>query len=380
MKKSIRMSLSAFTALVIALLSVFLTASLSEGKYEETAAYLHSLTPQVGSVGGEWLVIGLARAGVLTEHDKREYYQTVESFAESTGSNKLHKRKSSDNSRVIIALASIGKDASSVAGYDLTAPLCDMDYVTKQGINGAIWALIALDTFRYTIGTAGSTANQVTRERLIDEILSAQLPDGGWTFEGDVSDPDMTGMAIQALAPYRFYDADVMQAVKSGTNRIAYFLTAENGSIQLSPESCAQIIVALCSLGIDPCTDERFISDGKTVLDRLQPYEVSNGFVHTAGGGYNQMATEQVFYSLTAYDRFCEGKTSLYDMSDEGSSAFYDFDSDGNENINDATYLQKYLAEYDYPLTVSQKMFADFNRNGLVDVSDITMFQIYLAS
>ena len=188
----------------------------------------------------------------------------------------------------------------------------------------------------------------------------------------------MTGMALQALAPYRFYDSDIKQAVDEGVERLEYFLTAENGELQLSPESCAQIIVALCSLGIDPCSGDRFIVNNKTVIDRLEPYSVSNGFSHTLGGEYNQMATEQAFYALTAYRRFCDGKTSLYDMRDICSKAFYDYDSDGLQNINDVTYLQKYLAEYDVSLSVSRMMLADLNENRVVDISDATLLQIYL--
>ena len=370
--------LSAVLALIIVFLSAFSSAAVTDEKYTGTASYLHTLTPTVDSIGGEWLVLGLSRAEYFTEQDKQEYYETVERYVENIGSNKLHKRKSSDNSRVIIALASIGKDAANVAGYDLTAPLSDFSYVTKQGINGAIWALIALDTYRYPISSDEGITNPTTREKLIDEILSAQCPDGGWAFDGDISDPDMTGMALQALAPYRFYDSDIKQAVDEGVERLEYFLTAENGELQLSPESCAQIIVALCSLGIDPCSDDRFIVNNKTVIDRLEPYSVSNGFSHTLGGEYNQMATEQAFYALTAYRRFCDGKTSLYDMRDICSKAFYDYDSDGLQNINDVTYLQKYLAEYDVSLSVSRMMLADLNENRVVDISDATLLQIYL--
>ena len=36
-----------------------------------------------------------------------------------------------------------------------------------------------------------------------------------------------------------------------------------------SSESCAQVLTALCSLGIDPQSDSRFIKNGNTVLDNL---------------------------------------------------------------------------------------------------------------
>ena len=65
-------------------------------------------------------------------------------------------------------------------------------------------------------------------------------------------------------------------------------------------------------------------------------------------------------------------------MRDICSKAFYDYDSDGLQNINDVTYLQKYLAEYDVSLSVSRMMLADLNENRVVDISDATLLQIYL--
>ncbi len=53
---------------------------------------------------------------------------------------------------------------------------------------------------------------QATRQMYIDRILECQLPDGGWSLFGGteaagsgdgVSDPDITGMALQALAKYQ---------------------------------------------------------------------------------------------------------------------------------------------------------------------------------
>ncbi len=50
---------------------------------------------------------------------------------------------------MIVALSSIGKDARNVGGYDLTKPLGDYDKTIWQGLNGPIWALIALDSRDY---------------------------------------------------------------------------------------------------------------------------------------------------------------------------------------------------------------------------------------
>ena len=44
--------------------------------------------------------------------------------------------KSTENSRMILALTSIGKDPSDVLDMILLEPLADLDYVKSQGING----------------------------------------------------------------------------------------------------------------------------------------------------------------------------------------------------------------------------------------------------
>lgn len=92
-------------------------------------------------------------------------------------------------------------------------------------------------------------------------------------------------------------------------------------------ESCAQIITALCSLGIDPETDSRFIKGGHWTIENLISYHIDgSGFMHVKAGAGNNggaaagtldgMATEQGYYALVAYQRMKDGKTSLYDMSD----------------------------------------------------------------
>ena len=85
----------------------------------------------------------------------------------------------------------------------------------------------------------------------------------------------------------------------------------------VNSESCAQVIVALTALGIDPATDSRFVKNGSTVLGALAGFYVDGGgFKHTADGERNGMATEQGYYALAAYYRFLNGQTSLYNMSD----------------------------------------------------------------
>lgn len=283
--------------------------------YEATGNYLESLgTPAVGAVGGEWAVLGLARSG----RDIPEgYYNSVLSFVEQNidENERLHRAKSTENARLILALTAIDKDVTDVGGHNLLMSLTDMEYIQYQGINGPIWALIAFDSGNYSI-----PEGDVTREGLIDTILAAQLEDGGWSLSGSHSDPDMTGMAVQALAPYYDQNHQVQMAVDAAVKVMSEMQNgngAYSGADGASSEALSQIIVALTAIGIDPDTDARFTKNGISVLDALLAYYVEgSGFRHILDGNSDGMATEQAYYALTAYYRMLTGMTSLYDMTD----------------------------------------------------------------
>ena len=265
--------------------------------------------------GSEWLAIALARSGRSVPDS---YYDSVVKAVQDA-KGQLSDRKFTEYSRTILALTAIGKDPTDVGGYDLLSKLADMDDVTYQGINGAIFALIALDSGKYDVPTAAEGGNQTTRDGLVAYILKQQLSDGGWALSGSNADPDMTAMALQALAPYRTGDAAVLTAVDKAIQTLSDMQQANGGYSSwgtLNSESCAQVLIALATLGIDPVSDSRFAKNGLTVLDALLSYAVSGGFRHTADGEVDAMATEQALCALTAYARLLGGKTSLYDMTD----------------------------------------------------------------
>ena len=282
--------------------------------YKTTGDFMATLgTPTVNSIGGEWMVIGLARSGRTVPAG---YYDNVVEYvkAKADANERLHPAKVTDNARVILALTAIGKDVTNVGGHNLLKGLDNMAYVQKQGINGPIFTLIALDSHNYP------TMGDVTREKLIQVILDAQLNDGGWDLSADKADPDMTAMAIQALAPYYKTNETVKAAVDKALEALSVLQRTDGGFGSwgtVNSESCAQVIVALTALGIDPTADSRFVKNGHTVLDALAGFYVTGGgFRHTAGGERNDMATEQGYYALAAYYRFVNGQTRLYDMSD----------------------------------------------------------------
>ena len=274
----------------------------------------------------------------------RTYIETT--YAENDGV--LHSVKATEWHRAVVAIAALGGDPEAFGVYN-GAPIdliADGSYACAlekgpggQGINGWIWGLIALDTGMHTVPADA----KYTRETFITEILKMQLTDGvngnaygGWVLGGygSSSDVDITAMAIQALAPY--YNDDtvytyvnaaagttvsktVRQCVDEALDRLGSMMNAGAGFSSWNTnnaESIAQVIVALCALGIDPAADERFVTaDGQTLLDGLLRFRVSDGgFCHVLGGGWNSMANDQATYALVAYWRLENGMRALYDM------------------------------------------------------------------
>ena len=303
----------------------------ADSVYKTTGDYLAKLgTPGVGSIGGEWMALGLARSGRTVPEG---YYDAVVKYVKDNidSNGRLDKNKATENARIILALTAIGKDVTNVDGHDLLAGLNEMSYLSKQGINGAIFTLIALDSHNYT------PAGDVTRDKLVQAILDAQISsDGGWSLDGKNADVDMTAMAIQALAAYYKSNSSAKKAVDKGLSWLSSVQQNDGGFTSwgaANSESCAQVIVALTALGIDPAKDSRFIKNGVSVLDALCSFAVNGGgFKHLATEtSANGMATEQGFYALVAYYRLLNGQTSLYDMADvklEGVKT--------EESVNDA--------------------------------------------
>lgn len=289
--------------------------------YEQTGATQNAAAqanaPQVGSVGGEWLVLGLARSGYEISD---EYYQNVVRYvcAHANEKEQLDPSASTDNSRLILALTAAGYDITDVGGHNLLQGLSDESFIEEQGINGPIFALLALDSHAYDIPENSNPAKQTTREALIAYILNAQLENGGWSLT-DTADVDLTAMALQALAPYRSDEA-VAAAIEKALIYLSDVQEADGGYSAWgasNSNSAAQVVTALSALGIDARTDKRFVKNGVSVIEAMCGFYTGKGtFLYTEGMEANQMATEQSYYALAAYFRMLDERNALYDMTD----------------------------------------------------------------
>lgn len=317
---------------------------------------------QAGTTPGDWFPIGLGRLGVA---DNQSGYlavidDNVQKRYDDKSGNKLDAAKATEWHRISLAVLACGgnpramgedRDGDGRGDIDLIA---DGTYarvdkngngiVGKQGINGFIWALIALDSMSYETPPNAF----YSRDDLIINLLNKQLSDGGWALTGAVSDPDITAMAVQALAPYYNSEKEYSYVDASGKPTVAKARDAADKAVEwLSKEqlddgdffswgmpnceSTAQVAVALCSLGVDIFSDERFITEsGKTLLDGMLKYRTaSGGFTHSfisdaenpsaVAGQPNTMASEQALYAMAAIIRAMEGDRRLYDFRAEQS-------------------------------------------------------------
>ena len=297
-----------------------------EKAYADTGEYISS---KVSVDYDDWMVMGLARSGMLTDEQKKTYYEKTVEYIKSAQSGSL---VATDYARMILGMTAAGLDVTDVEGTNLLEPLADLGYVTRSGVNSAAYVLIALDSHDYKMPQVLSKAKQTERSALIEYLLDAEIKgaakntSGGWNLDVDSNeaDSDITGIVLQALAPYYDSDEKVKNTCDRALNVLSEMQVSEgvhSGAFdsKWSGEnacSTAEVIVALTSLGIDPEKDIRFVKNGNSAIDGLQSFAAE-------GGGYfygddtqaNGFATKQGYYAMVSYFKFLDGK-SLYDMTD----------------------------------------------------------------
>lgn len=305
-----------------------------------------------GDASGDWYPFAIGRIGypddyqaylaVLAEKVSKRYLK----------GHKLDESKATEWHRISLATLAVGGDPTQLGVDKNGTPInliADGTYYRNkdkplgfQGINGLTWGLITIDSLGYKI-PADAT---ITRNDIIREILEQQLPDGGFTLNGNSADPDITGMVIQALAPYynseQVYkytmdstNENVTKTVREVVDEALQALSniqLDNGAFRSfdieNTESIVQVIVALTTLEMNPTKDERFIKNGNTLIDALKSFQMDDGgFIHSKEvdpdnpnanpNKSNSMASEQALYALVALYRFYENARLLYDFREE---------------------------------------------------------------
>ena len=355
MKISVRI-IAVLSALILVFSSLSFAAedtkSLAKTAMNETVASMAAnYRKNYPEFGNEWAVMALGLSGTSgLDTVFSKYYESVRKYVETRipsvnfegAENAIDRNRSTENARLIIALSSIQKYATAVGQYDITKPFNSFTWITRMGLMGPVYTLIALDTYGY------QTADPSIRQQCIDYILNAQLANGGWDIAKRNADADTTAMVLQALYAYRS-QAKVKAAADKAFTWLSGAQFKDGGFSSYGFEnsgSAAQVLIALCTWGINPLTDSRFIKNGNTVLSNLLTFRVKDsklgwGFTHTKedsnngsekykGGAYVAMSTEQGAYALIAYNRFTSAQKSIYDMS--SLKPFTDISAQSNRN------------------------------------------------
>lgn len=248
-------------------------------------------------------------------------------------------------SKTILALRAAGVDPTSFCGYNLVDKLANYDGLgTRYSVNFQIFALIALGSANYS----RPSTDMWNADRLIGLITAQQSSSGGFALaSGFTEDPDITAMAVSALAPYVKTDSRAAQAVSRALDYLSGIQRPDggfvsSGSSSESSESDSQVVIALCAAGVDPLTDVRFIKGGKSALDALMSFRNSDGgFAHISGGASDLIATQQALMALNAYQRYEKQSSRLYDLDDVPVSVSYKSSSSpvANPKTGDGTLI-----------------------------------------
>ncbi len=282
-----------------------------------------------GESVSDWIAFSCARAGLdagRAEYLKRLEDEVTRRYREEGG---LSDKKATEWQRIALTVMALEGDPTAFGSAGDGTPI-DLiaegtygwdraDSFDVQGLNAWIFALLTLDARAFAVPTGA----RFTREEMLEHILSAQDASGGFGLSGG-ADVDITAMALQALAPYR------EKGAKEAVDRALAYLSKEQdaqGSIGGCAESTAQVIVALCSLSIDPSADARFQKEGGNVLDGLRMFRTDSGlYSHTAGGEGDLFATKEALLAWVAKDRMSQGMRPLFaltEMPDDAEQPLY---------------------------------------------------------
>lgn len=281
------------------------------GITQDESIFSGDFLQSAGIGSSDWLAIGISRFGF--EEDYEAYLTAL--------SQRVKALSDTDNAtewqRCAITAAAMGGDPADLEGIDLVKGGVygrnEDNSVGKQGLNGWIFALLTLDTMGYKTPEGA----EFDRERILDEIVSSQNTDGGFSLSKGESDIDITAMALQAIAPY-YNDFSRDDVRKSADKAVEYLSGKQDSSGTFgSAEADSQVTIALCSLGIDPEADSRFVKNSDLLTALLSYQNSDGGFSHEKGGDSDELATGQALCALAAQKRSRLTMRRIYDMREE---------------------------------------------------------------
>ncbi|MEM1483994.1 prenyltransferase/squalene oxidase repeat-containing protein [Oscillospiraceae bacterium PP1C4] len=197
----------------------------------------------------------------------------------------------------LISLIKLEQDPLHYKKTNLLSSLYTYDDIYKDGLDGAVFALMAYQAADAAVPEAvrNSTA------AVIDYIVSSQQRSGGFAMTAG-RDPDVqtTALAVTALAAKH----DIPYVSASLEKAVDWLSSQQNpdGTFSLknlpSCEATAAVLTALRVHGVS-LDDPRFVKNGHDLLDALDLFEnTDGGYAPQVGQSSDVTITEQVIIAL----------------------------------------------------------------------------------
>lgn len=212
---------------------------------------LNILKQYKGKEAGFWQAFALARGENLGVEGSEISANLKGSIINEIKNTQGNYTKATDIASAVLAARALGLKPYDIEGINLLNALVNFKNPAKQGSNGLIYTLIAYDFTGLRL--PADILN--SRPELKKQLKEYQNSDGGFALnKGGISDVDITAAALLALAPYQ-KEAGLKPVIEKALEYLKKVQQASGGFASLgaeNAESSAQVILALCALGIDP--------------------------------------------------------------------------------------------------------------------------------
>ena len=267
----------------------------------------------IKSVTGDlWTYVDLSKAGIKADD------AFLKDYEKDIKSNGVKDYSNTDLEKLIMAVTALGYSPYDFAGNDLVSELLNRN-ANDFAINDSIFALIA-----YKFANIPESY-KIKKADLVNSILNKAYTYNkennlyGWALtknENDSApDPDLTGIALNALSPFYDSDSRVKAAADNAVNSLKLmesdsgYLAGKNG---ITSESLSFAILGLTALGKNPSGVD-FTKMKGDITSALLSFKGTNGeFKHALIGDNDEIATEEAYRALIALNNYKEG--SRYDF------------------------------------------------------------------
>lgn len=330
--------------------------------------------------GYEWYIITMLRGGKSIDSSVlEEYYssvaETVKGWDEEV--------KPTDAEKTALALAVMGKDITDIDGVNLIDIICNSEKL-DEGANALAYALIAI----YASGKEIPEDAKWNTDSMINALLEFRTAEGGFgLYDNNTSDVDMTAICVQALSLYR--GAENTDNAIAGAVGYLSGIVSENWDFSDDPNSAAQVLIALATLGIDVTDSSNGfgVDEHNNIITALEKYRSTdaNGYIY--GSSVNPMTTVQVMQAYDAYRKAHKEGIIYWNFAADGQ--IYDdeaLDDDASDNEepeqeeNAAAPVDVYVTIADEGKIVSDKnggyaaqakvTVSDIDKNGILTVDE----------